>query len=1644
MEDELRNEVPLDLYLGPTSIVDEGAGDPAALSQQLPLGKVAWENFERLCLRLILARSAVRQCALYGTRGQYQGGIDFYSYDDTNKYSTYQCKRVEEMTPSVIRAAVDKFLEGPWSSRSEQFILCSSFDLTDNKLQEEIVASRERLSKVEVGFGTMGQQDILLDLKSRPELVFDFFGKRLAIEYCGEDAVATLKRRLDTQEIQQLRARLRGVYSSVFRFDARDAASGLEVGQRRFVDLDVLEQARVDIGHLKVASQSADELAMGSDARLFIDREAMGSQPSPLPPQAIPENRRQSVMRWIGATDHPHLIVGGPGSGKSTVLRTVALDLLAEQPAIAPLVERFGERIPIWIPFASWAKTVAGKDTADLGAVGLTKQWLTSLGSEDLHDLVAQAFEDERLLLLVDGLDEYGDEAGANTALRSLVVHVENHNCSLVSSGRPQAIAALTLGPLGWKTAVLSPLLPAQQVDLVRRKFAVLDFGNDAASAMVAELDRRPELDDLAETPLFLSYLVDLWIADGTMPQTRSDVQSAVLRHLLGTYTTIRENTSERPPELTLTELSHEERFIAIADVALEMQLARRSSLSASELEAALGRSLETQLGDTVAPGDRRTMTRNLFRVLFEQNGILAQYAEDEFGVFHRAAHEYLSATALFRLDRETRVELVGEHLAEESWQQSVRSLLCMGDVSDARALAGAVELAADTHPHIGGLESVLAEAASGGTLLDPQDVRRLIGRAVTIIEEQYWTTTRVDLIRSVVRGLRDSRSSDTALASIRRWFPSRSYWRQHGFRVVGRWTPDQAVGDGLLRGLLGLDTEGRLAVALAMLPSADAGFVSSEALLDRATRDADPSRRVTSLLALERSFPELAAPLLDEAWRSDSLALRLIAAEHRVRSGEKDESVRDVLIDVLREEALIEEGWAGFASSALLEGWQNDLALRDLLMAMPPARGEFANPGDLKHEVITTLLVSVFPGDAVVAAFLAQQLAGDHPFIGLSLTGYPWALFVENFRDDPSLVAAADAWLPTANSAAIMEVSDAALIGRTPTAKRVLLAFADEWTPHWAMRSLLEGWGATDPEVRAKFLEFLDGSAKKASTIAFLIPDFEPDPLVARRRLLAIIEDPMCDRLDFALEGLLQLGVDAGDVEVADAVFALRGTDRWMRQAEGRVVRLLPWDARTKELAIAMLHDPEGDWANVAYALPKDPDVRQLVLDRLTPLEPRGRAVLLDELLRPGVPDSVTSEICGRYLSDGDMNLATTAAIGYFQLEANRDGIESVRPILTDEVGVAGPEHDRHSQAAFAAALSLDIPDVILNARYDWNPGRSVSVQVTNYLTPNFALVREVLRKWSPLHDLFGDDFVSRLSDGRGTSADLWPELLSVADEYPDVRDAGMEYLAEAGPEGWADHISPDVLTFLARVEPGGMLLRRYCLALVGRNGADLGSWDAELYAAELLAAYFGGRGDVLEELRATIEPLAPYPEWWHFTAARVCALGDGWPGCDLVDKAWSLQQEDDYFESESARAFLYGARASTEEFMSWLNGCVKDTRRRYAPTLRARRRAIFSRLRRDAEVRGGAIDVALDPDASPSARISMLDMLLGSGAELEPRLHAHVQERLEHLSRAAAEPPFSDIGYSLGSGEIVSELYLVSTFRGGQEQERVEAATQ
>ncbi len=168
--------------------------------QELPLEKLTWENFERLCKALVETDYEVISCHFYGRPGQKQKGIDLIAYPQDfpdGRPRVYQCKRVEDFGPADIRGTVDKFLKGKRKPLPTHFVLCCRSSLRSTKHQDEIHAQKVRLQKRGIVFEVWDGDELSKKLKDHPKIVDEFFDRGWVTAFNGSDAAEALARRFE-------------------------------------------------------------------------------------------------------------------------------------------------------------------------------------------------------------------------------------------------------------------------------------------------------------------------------------------------------------------------------------------------------------------------------------------------------------------------------------------------------------------------------------------------------------------------------------------------------------------------------------------------------------------------------------------------------------------------------------------------------------------------------------------------------------------------------------------------------------------------------------------------------------------------------------------------------------------------------------------------------------------------------------------------------------------------------------------------------------------------------------------------------------------------------------------------------------------------------------------------------------------------------------------------------------------------------------------------------------------------------------------------------------------------------------------------------------------------------------------------------
>lgn len=287
------------------------------------------------------------------------------------------------------------------------------------------------------------------------------------------------------------------------------------VDRRRAWTTRILEDPEIDLSWLPHSSRRAEKA------------EALFLEPGLVPcGGTTPPSSGASTIESL-LTRHPRrvLVTAPLGGGKSTLLRHICRRIAAEP-------ERFGGRTPLLRSASALAQRLAADASLRFEDVLRAQQ-------ERDRELIAYELEADRLLLLIDGLDEISDPKARAHFRRALEAFTTDYPTTPIAvTTREGSTGQGALLP-SFKKYELAPLSRSQQCELMMRVVAALggSSGEDPAlEQLFTALDDRWYGSDLSSSPLLLTLIAAVWVADRSVPQRRPALMERILDLLLQTW----------------------------------------------------------------------------------------------------------------------------------------------------------------------------------------------------------------------------------------------------------------------------------------------------------------------------------------------------------------------------------------------------------------------------------------------------------------------------------------------------------------------------------------------------------------------------------------------------------------------------------------------------------------------------------------------------------------------------------------------------------------------------------------------------------------------------------------------------------------------------------------------------------------------------------------------------------------------------------------------------------------------------------------------------------------------------------------------------------------------------------------------------
>ena len=339
------------------------------------------------------------------------------------------------------------------------------------------------------------------------------------------------------------------------------------------------------------------------------------------------------------------MVLGAPGSGKSTFLRRMGLEALKGKEG------NFGhESIPVFIELKRFKPSEINIEDC------ITNEFKTC-GFPQPEELIEKLLKQGKLLILLDGLDEVPTKH-LNPAIDQIQEFVEKYQQNrFITSCRT---AAYHQNFRKFKNVEIADFDETQIGEFIYNWFqSDEDKESGTADIVWQKLQDNSGMKELAKTPLLLTFLCLVYDRSQSFPTNRSTLYQKALRILLEEWAAEKRIQREEIAAGLNTDLEE----ILLSEIAYQGFEADKLFFSRQELIDQITDFIDNNLN---AP--KHLAGKDILHAIEVQQGILVERARDAYSFSHLTLQEYL--TAKYIVDNRLAGKMVSQHLTDERWHE--------------------------------------------------------------------------------------------------------------------------------------------------------------------------------------------------------------------------------------------------------------------------------------------------------------------------------------------------------------------------------------------------------------------------------------------------------------------------------------------------------------------------------------------------------------------------------------------------------------------------------------------------------------------------------------------------------------------------------------------------------------------------------------------------------------------------------------------------------------------------------------------------------------------------------------------------------------------------------------------------------------
>lgn len=758
------------------------------------------------------------------------------------------------------------------------------------------------------------------------------------------------------------------------------------------------------------------------------------------------------------------LIVGGPGSGKSSLLKILTLNLLKGR------MTAYEGYLPVWMPFSYMARY------SDSDIKSIIRAWLEEVKLWEKYSCYLEyAFEQQKILLIADGIDEWGDEPlQADQVIRKVKAETEAGKLLAVFSSREYGIANINSPFSTSDTYTIAPLSASQQDELVKNCVehynGLISDTKRTAVFLSAKLRILRDVDRMKENPMLLTILISQYLQGNELPHNNITAMDCIVDQLF-----VKHQQSRKYQAYDYSKsFDYTSNRMLLGVLSKEMfDYYNDGSMDKTQAEVLLNQYLNSQTNGQEL--NNAHLVDDLFSHDTHQLGVIEERTGSRISFINRQLQEFMTARYLSLDDRKAKA-FIKEHAFEMGMHQVVLFLFEMMPASSFVELYQALKPITTNDYRDYYLYKLKLEVLVRSIKAPKQFLLKEIEEYIRDIEWSSDYDTKHDLLEILLDGLYNTALVGRVEEFLSKYLPTASVY--HDIRLSG------------LMQVPELTAEERQFVVQTVLNGDVSNKILASEVLRKHVLDDEILLELVNNYITPNTMPEVVAFFLRsiivdgiDVGREDELISKVVAGDIYTRFYQMEFSL-------FKEDVIDEEDYLGLVSElpytlnneafrVLIDYYANNEIVRK--KALISVTDPFREHKRIDRDIAWRYLLTCWLNHPDTIKAIEDELKETYPFnsgSGRDLWG-----IIQKQAVSPELLKVITEWAVSRDKKEIM----------------------------WSVNSTTVNTLVVDPRIKTKLLEALDGMTSYQHLVVYpLLENWRQDADVIERLQRCLEEDPL------------------------------------------------------------------------------------------------------------------------------------------------------------------------------------------------------------------------------------------------------------------------------------------------------------------------------------------------------------------------------------------------------------------------------------------------------------------------------------------------------------------------------------------------------